>query len=44
MEYKVVYKDEYWWIAKDGVIIEDLGSFIEPVSPEIIVKEIMNEI
>lgn len=42
--YEVIYEDEYWWIARDGVIIRELGSFIEPVSPEIIIKEIENEV
>ena len=38
--YEVVYKDELWWISCDGVILMDLGGFCEPVSPEIIIKEI----
>ena len=42
--YEVAYKDGYWWIARDGVIIKELGSFIEPLSPEIIIKEIENEV
>lgn len=44
MVYEVVYEEEYWWIARNGVIMRELGSFIEPVSPEIIIKEIENEI
>lgn len=44
MVFEVVYEDNYWWIAHNGVIMRELGSFIEPVSPEIIVKEIENEI
>lgn len=42
--YEVVYKDEKWWIAKDGRVLEDLGYFIEPLSPKIIISEIENEI
>lgn len=42
--YKVVLKDEKWWISKDGEILEELGSFIDPVSPKIIVEEINGEL
>ena len=42
--YDIVYDNQLWWIRKDGVILEDLGGFIEPLSPEIIIKEIENEI
>lgn len=42
--YDIVYDNQLWWIRKDGVILEELGGFIEPVSPEIIIKEIENEI
>lgn len=44
--YEVIYDsdDGLWWVAKDGVALKDLGGFIEPVTPEIIVKEIENEI
>lgn len=42
--YEVVYKDELWWISCDGAILKELGSFIEPLSPEIIIKEIENEV
>lgn len=41
--YKVVLKDEKWWISKDDEIIEDLGSFIDPISPKIIVED-LNEV
>lgn len=41
--YKVVYKYSYWWISKDDEILVELGRFIDPVSPEIIIKEIENE-
>jgi hypothetical protein len=42
--YKVVLNDGKWWISKDGEIIKDLGSFIEPISPKIIVEELNGEI
>lgn len=42
--YDIVYDNQLWWIRKDGVILEELGGFIEPLSPEIIIKEIENEI
>ena len=42
--YDVIYMDEYWWITKDGRILEELGGFIDPISPEIIVREINGEI
>ena len=41
---KVVYKDGEFWISKDGKILKELGGFIDPVSPEIIIKEIKDEI
>lgn len=42
--YKVVLKDGKWWISKDDIILEDLGSFIDPISPKIIVEEINGEL
>lgn len=42
--YTVVLKDKKWWISKDDKIIEILGSFDEPVSPEIIVEELNGEL
>ena len=42
--YDIIYEDELFWIAKDGVILRDLGGFIEPVSPQIIIREIEDEI
>ena len=40
--YKVIYNDDdgLFWISKDGNILNGLGGFIEPVTPEIIIKEI----
>ena len=42
--YDVVYSDGEWWITFNGRILEELGSFIEPVSPRIIIEEISNEV
>lgn len=42
--YGVKLKDGKWWISKDGEIIESLGSFDDPVTPEIIAEEINGEI
>lgn len=42
--YDVVLKDNKWWISKDNTIIEELGSFDDPVSPKIIVEEINGEL
>lgn len=38
--YEVKYDGGLFWIAKNGEILKDLGGFIEPVTPEIIIKEI----
>lgn len=37
---EVVYKDEEFWISKDGKILEELGGFIDPITPKIIIEEI----
>lgn len=42
--YDVKLKDGKWWISKDDEIIESLGSFDDPISPEIIVEAINGEI
>lgn len=39
---EVVYEDGLFWIKKDGKTITELGGFIDPVTPEIIIKEIEN--
>lgn len=36
----VEYIDGWWWITKDGEILEELGKFIDPISPKIILEEI----
>lgn len=42
--YEVKYdeNDGLFWIIKDGRILIDLGGFIDPVTPEIIIGEIEN--
>lgn len=42
MKYEVKYIDELWWIVSDGKVLEDIGGFIDPITPEIIIKEIEN--
>ena len=42
--YKVEFDDGLWWISKDGVILKEIGGFIDPLSPEIIIKEIEHEV
>lgn len=39
---EIIYKDELWWISKDGKILEEIGGFIDPISPKIIIEEINN--
>ena len=41
--YEVVYDDGLFWISKDGSILHQLGGFIDPVTCEIIIREIENE-
>lgn len=44
--YQVKYDkdDGLWWITKDGKALTDLGGFIEPETPKIIIQEIENEL
>ena len=42
--YEVVLKDGEFWIAKNGKVLDVLGSFIDPVTPEIIIEEIKDEV
>lgn len=37
---KYDFEDGLFWIIKDGKVLKELGGFIEPVTPEIIIKEI----
>ncbi len=38
--YDVKYENGEWWITKDGNIVEILGGFSDPITPQIILKEI----
>ena len=40
---EIKYDEGLWWISKDGEILEELGGFIDPISPQIIIKEIEKE-
>ena len=44
--YNVQYDDDtgLFWIMKNDKLLKDLGGFIDPVTPEIIIREIKNEI
>ena len=42
--FEVVLKDGKWWISKNGEILKELGSFIDPISPQIILEAINGEI
>ena len=42
--YEVIYKDDKWWISKNGHILDSLGGFIDPVSPKVIIEAIEDEI
>lgn len=42
--YDIILKDGLFWITYDGNVLEELGGFIEPISPEIIIKEIQDEV
>ena len=41
---EIVYENERFWITKDGKILKELGGFVDPVSPKIIMDMIENEI
>ena len=41
--YSVKYIDDGFWIVKDGEILEELGSFIDPITPEIIIEAMRDE-
>ena len=42
--YKVVYNNGKWWISKNDEILKDLGGFIDPISPKVIIEAIEDEI
>lgn len=41
--YEVVYENECFWVSKNGEIIYELGGYIEPVTCEILIQEILDE-
>lgn len=41
--FEIKYEDELWWIFKNDERLDDIGGFIDPLSPEIMLKEILNE-
>ena len=43
MCYEVRFIDGEFWIVKNGVKLEDIGSFIDPVSPQIIIEAMRDE-
>ncbi len=42
--YDVEYIDGEWWITFNGRVLTELGSFIDPLSPKIIIEEIEDEV
>ncbi|WP_458456489.1 hypothetical protein [Methanobrevibacter sp.] len=42
--YEVILKNGEFWIARNGKVLEVIGSFNDPITPEIIIKEIEDEV
>lgn len=42
--YDVLFDGEVYWITYNRIILDELGSFIDPVSPKIIIEEIKDEV
>lgn len=42
--YDIILRDGLFWITYQGKIVEELGGFVDYISPQIIIKEIENEI
>lgn len=42
--YEVVFDNGLFWISKDGSILDQLGGYIDPITCEIIIKEIEDEV
>ena len=42
--YDVFFDGKVYWITYNGIILNELGSFIDPVSPRIIIEEIEDEV
>lgn len=43
MCYEVKYIDGEFWIVHDGEILRELGGFIDPISPKIIIEAMTSE-
>ena len=41
--YEIVFENDMFWISKNSKIIRELGGFIDPVTPKIILKELGDE-
>lgn len=42
--YSIEFDGELYWITYNGKRIDELGGFIEPVSPMVIIEEIRDEV
>lgn len=42
--YDIILRDGLFWITYKGKVVEELGGFIESISPEIIIMEIQDEV
>ena len=42
--YDILFDGELYWIEYNGKRLEELGSFIEPESPKIIIELIKDEV
>ena len=42
--YDIEFDGELYWITYNGMRIEGLDGFIEPISPKMIIEEINNEV
>ena len=42
--YDIIYEDELFWITYNGKKLVELGGFIEPISPKMIIEEIKDEV
>ena len=42
--YDVFFDGKVYWITYNGIILDELGFFIDPVSPKIIIEEIKDEV
>ena len=42
--YDIIFDGELFWITYNGKKLEELGGFVDCISPRIIIKEIENEV